>query len=133
MDGARYFHALAFWLRRHDCRCRRFLLQGIFQHLVECPHVDDLHVAENFRRKISHGVRLVVRGQQHFLDARALGAKHLFLDSAMGSTTPDSVISPVIATPSRTGRPLSKLTSDVTIAAPAEGPSFGTAPDGTWM
>ena len=37
----------------------------------------------------------------------------------MGRTTPESVISPVIANRSRTGRPVSKLTSDVTIAAPA--------------
>src|SRR5439155_942500 len=41
--------------------------------------------------------------------------------------------SPVIARRLRIGRPLSKLTSAVTIAAPADGPSFGTAPEGTWM
>ncbi len=51
----------------------------------------------------------------------------------MGRTTPESVISPVIARRSFTGRPLSRLTSAVTIAAPADGPSFGTAPEGTWM
>src|SRR5439155_374952 len=46
----------------------------------------------------------------------------------IGRTTPESVISPLIASRSFTGRPLSKLTSAVTIAAPADGPSFGTAP-----
>ena len=37
----------------------------------------------------------------------------------------------VIATRGRTGRPVKRLTSAVTIAMPAEGPSFGIAPDGT--
>ena len=44
---------------------------------------------------------------------------------------PESEISPVIATRGRTGRPVSKLTSAVTIATPADGPSFGIAPEGT--
>ena len=48
-----------------------------------------------------------------------------------GNTIPESEISPVIATRGRTGLPVSKLTSAVTIATPADGPSFGTAPDGT--
>jgi len=38
-----------------------------------------------------------------------------------------------MATRGRIGRPESKLTSAVTIATPAEGPSFGTRADGTWM
>ena len=49
-----------------------------------------------------------------------------------GSTRPDSVISPVIAMSPRTGRRVSSDTSAVTIVTPAEGPSFGMAPDGTW-
>ena len=49
-----------------------------------------------------------------------------------GSTRPDSVISPVIATSPRTGRRDSSDTSAVTIVTPAEGPSLGIAPDGTW-
>ena len=48
-----------------------------------------------------------------------------------GSTRPDSVISPVIATSPRTGRPVSCDASADTIVTPADGPSFGTAPDGT--
>ncbi len=51
----------------------------------------------------------------------------------MGSTRPRSVISPVIATSLRTGRPDIALTSAVAIVTPAEGPSFGIAPAGTWM
>ena len=48
-----------------------------------------------------------------------------------GSTRPDSVISPVIARSPRTGRPVSSDASAVTMVTPAEGPSFGMAPDGT--
>ena len=49
-----------------------------------------------------------------------------------GSTRPESVISPVIAMSPRTGRPASSEASAVTIVTPAEGPSLGMAPDGTW-
>ena len=51
----------------------------------------------------------------------------------IGSTCPVSVISPVIATSLRTGRPISSEASAVTIATPALGPSLGVAPAGTWM
>src|ERR1700689_143316 len=40
----------------------------------------------------------------------------------IGSTIPDRVISPVIASRSRTGRPLTRLTTAGPIAAPAAGP-----------
>ena len=48
-----------------------------------------------------------------------------------GSTRPDSVISPVIATSPRTGRPVSSDAIAAAIVTPADGPSFGMAPDGT--
>ena len=51
----------------------------------------------------------------------------------IGSTRPDSVISPVIATSARTGTPRAAETIAVAIVTPAEGPSFGIAPAGTWM
>ena len=51
----------------------------------------------------------------------------------IGSTRPRSVISPVIATSLRTGRPDIADTSAVAIVTPADGPSFGIAPAGTWM
>ena len=50
-----------------------------------------------------------------------------------GSTRPDSVISPVIATSGRTGTPRAADTIAVAIVTPADGPSFGIAPAGTWM
>ena len=55
------------------------------------------------------------------------------LTPPIGSTRPESVISPVIATSRRTGRPDSAETSAVAMVTPAEGPSFGIAPAGTWM
>ena len=50
----------------------------------------------------------------------------------MGSTLPRSVTSPVIATSRRTGMCVSTLTIEVTMATPADGPSLGVAPSGTW-
>ena len=44
-----------------------------------------------------------------------------------------SVISPVMPTSSDTVRPVTSETIAVAIATPAEGPSLGTAPAGTWM
>src|SRR2546426_247632 len=50
----------------------------------------------------------------------------------IGSTRPRSVSSPVIATSWRAGRRHSSDASAAAIVIPAEGPSFGTAPAGTW-
>ena len=50
----------------------------------------------------------------------------------IGSTRPRSVISPVIATSWRTGMPVIVETMAVAMATPADGPSFGVAPSGTW-
>jgi hypothetical protein len=46
---------------------------------------------------------------------------------------PRSVISPVIATSRRTGILVSAETSVVAMVMPADGPSFGMAPSGTWI
>jgi len=51
----------------------------------------------------------------------------------IGRTRPFSVTSPVMATSERTARPEASEASAVTIVTPAEGPSLGTAPAGTWM
>jgi hypothetical protein len=51
----------------------------------------------------------------------------------IGSTWPVSVISPVIARSSRTGRALISDVRAVAIVMPALGPSFGVAPAGTCM
>jgi hypothetical protein len=51
----------------------------------------------------------------------------------IGSTRPLRVISPVIATSRLTGIPVREEMSAVAIVMPAEGPSFGIAPAGTWM
>jgi hypothetical protein len=51
----------------------------------------------------------------------------------IGSTRPRSVISPVMAMSWRTGRPDSADTTAEAMVTPADGPSFGIAPAGTWM
>ena len=55
------------------------------------------------------------------------------LTPPIGSTLPRSVISPVIATSLRIGTRVSAETSAVASVMPADGPSFGMAPSGTWM
>ena len=62
-------------------------------------------------------------------------ASSFSLRPPIGSTRPRSVISPVIATSRRAEMPVITETMAVTMATPAEGPSFGVAPSGTctWM
>ena len=67
-----------------------------------------------------------------FAPARC-AARILLLRPPIGSTRPRSVISPVIATSLRTGMPVSALTIAVAMVTPADGPSLGMAPAGTWM
>ena len=50
----------------------------------------------------------------------------------IGIALPRSVTSPVIAISLRTGMPVITDTIEVTIARPADGPSLGVAPSGTW-
>ena len=50
-----------------------------------------------------------------------------------GRTLPRSVISPVIATSLRTGISVTAEKSDIAMVIPAEGPSLGIAPSGTWI
>jgi len=50
-----------------------------------------------------------------------------------GSTLPRNVISPLIARLARTFREVNADTSAVSIVIPAEGPSLGVAPSGTWI
>ena len=50
----------------------------------------------------------------------------------MGRTRPCKVTSPVMPSTDRTGTSRSRLTSAVVMVTPAEGPSFGMAPAGTW-
>ena len=47
-------------------------------------------------------------------------------------TLPVSVISPVIATSATTGWSSASESSELTMVTPADGPSFGVAPSGTW-
>ena len=60
-------------------------------------------------------------------------ARILDFSPPIGRTRPRSVISPVIATSLRTGMPASAETIAVAMVTPADGPSLGVAPAGTWM
>ena len=58
-------------------------------------------------------------------------ANYFSFKPPIGRTLPLKVTSPVIATSLLTGIPVKDETIEVTIAIPAEGPSFGVAPSGT--
>ena len=60
-----------------------------------------------------------------------LAASTFSLMPPTGSTRPDRVISPVIARSPRTVRPVNSDASALTMVTPADGPSFGMAPEGT--
>ena len=73
------------------------------------------------------------RGRITILAPDRCAARILLLSPPIGRTRPRSVISPVIATSLRTGMPVRALTMAVAIVMPADGPSLGMAPAGTWM
>ena len=58
-------------------------------------------------------------------------AKTFSLSPPIGKTRPESVISPVIAVSARIDLFKYKEASAVVIVIPADGPSLGTAPEGT--
>ncbi|AAO36844.1 membrane-associated protein [Clostridium tetani E88] len=64
----------------------------------------------------------------------ALYAANVFsFNPPIANTSPVNVISPVIATLCLTFLELKAETMAVIIVTPADGPSFGTAPSGTWI
>ncbi len=73
------------------------------------------------------------RGRMTILAPDRWAARILLLSPPIGRTRPRRVISPVIATSLRTGMPVRADTMAVAIVMPADGPSFGMAPAGTWM
>ena len=62
-----------------------------------------------------------------------LAARIFSLIPPTGSTFPRSVISPVMARFLRTFLCVRAEMMEVAIVIPADGPSFGTAPSGTWI
>ena len=61
----------------------------------------------------------------------ACAASTFCFNPPIGSTRPCNVTSPVMPTPAFTGRPVTSDANAVVIVMPADGPSLGTAPDGT--
>lgn len=51
------------WLRFGDHCGYGFLFQRFLENFIEGAHVADFQVAQDFRRQVGHGVRLIVRRQ----------------------------------------------------------------------
>ncbi len=110
----------------------RFRLQGEGQNFRRrCHRVEGKFLA--YRPGQFHEVLFVLFRQNHFTQTGAVGGQDLFLHAAKGRTFPRSVISPVMAISRRTLRLVRAEARAVIIVTPAEGPSFGIAPSGTWM
>ncbi len=75
---------------------------------------------------------MFLRGRMKVVRPERWAASSLSLTPPMGSTRPRRVTSPVMATSRRTRRPEATLTIAVTMVTPADGPSLGMAPAGTW-
>src|SRR6185503_16872110 len=73
------------------------------------------------------------RGRMIVVIPMRCAARSFSLTPPMGNTLPRRVISPVMATSRRTGCLVRADTSAVAMVIPAEGPSLGMAPSGTWM
>src|SRR5580693_1690917 len=104
------------------------------EHLVHARDRNDLEPTLDAVRDFNK-ILGVLFGNEHRLDAPSKAASSFSLRPAIGHTRPRSVISPVMATSRRTGMPVMTETIAVTMATPADGPSFGVAPSGTctWM
>jgi glutathione reductase (NADPH) len=72
------------------------------------------------------------RGKMTCANPRSWAASTFDLMPPTGSTRPRSETSPVMATSERTLRPDRSEASAVNIVTPADGPSLGVAPAGTW-
>jgi hypothetical protein len=78
-------------------------------------------------------ILFVLFGDEHLFDAPAVGGQDFFLEPADGQHPPRRVISPVMARSRYTGLLVSAETMEVHMEIPADGPSLGMAPSGTWM
>mgnify|MGYP007043255864 CR=1 FL=1 len=109
----------------------------LFKHeredVVDAVHgVDDDLAAELLRDFFQ--ILLVLGGEDDVADAARQPRRAPFLDAAQRARTrPRRVISPVMQMSPRTVFPVSAEMSAVTSVTPAEGPSLGVAPAGTWI
>jgi hypothetical protein len=101
------------------------------EHIIHVFYQDDIEAFSNPRRYIVQ-VTLVVLRDQHAGNVASLCGQQFFGQPPMGRTRPRKVISPVMASCLRTGFWTRADTIEVAMVIPAEGPSFGIAPSGTW-
>ena len=109
LDAQRLFEDLLDILHRHE----REFAPHIFGHVFEVP--------------------LVLFGQDHLPDPRPVCGKDLLLDPPDRRCTPLRVISPVMARCGSAVFPVIRDASAEKSVTPADGPSSGVAPEGTWM
>ena len=107
--------------------------QRDLQQLRDRLDVVQVKALQLLGRQVLLNVLPVVLGEDDVRYSRAFRGQRLLLIPPIGSTLPLRVISPVIAVSGRTRRSVNNDTSAVAIVTPADGPSLGIAPAGTWM
>src|SRR6266550_2839297 len=106
-------------------------LEGVLEHLFHAAREVELHrVAHALRHVVD--VLLVPLRQDDLGQAHAVGGQDLLLDAAdrQHQSLKRHLSGHADGVPHR---PVSRLTIAVVIVTPADGPSLGTAPSGTWM
>ena len=92
----------------------------------------ELQLVADIVRDVFQVVAVALRCNDCLTPARWAASTFSF-NPPMARTRPVRVISPVMATPRLAGFSVRSETSAVTMVTPAEGPSLGMAPEGTWM
>ena len=101
------------------------------QHLIHGARQNETSASASPLRECRADPSRFALGRSPALIPARFAASVFSFSPPIGSTSPRSVISPVMATSWRTGRFSISDASAVNIATPALGPSLGTAPAGT--
>ena len=109
------------------------MLQSNGQYLINPFHLANSKISFNIVRYLLQ-ITTIIIWDDYRCDTAAMSCKKLFLESAnLQYLTAQGYLSPVMATLALTGIPVKTDTRAVHMPTPAEGPSFGVAPSGTWM
>ena len=122
--GAPLLHGLRRSLRR---------AQGVREHLVDVVDEVERELAADLVRDLVEVDLVALRAGSRASRRRAPPRGPCRGCRRRAAPDPAGVISPVVAVSLRARRPVTALVSATKIATPALGPSFGTAPAGTWM
>ncbi len=109
-----------------------FTVERGCDHLIDRVDKNKIHL---FSQILGHVLEIVLIffRQDYSIYSCPFGGENFLLYPPIGMTLPRSVISPVMAMSCFATFPLSIDTIAVVMVTPADGPSLGIAPAGTWI